>query len=203
VDVWTSAAVPPAHAGRRVGWCDVWLRAAPGTNPYAHPVAGLKLVVDLNTMELLEIRDRENPGFPEVMGEYAPKHIPGYAARTSLRPLEISQPEASPSPSTATRCGGRTGGCGSGSRARARHRHAGAGRAHLAAAPRRRAPARLRTAVLGVDVVEVAPAYDHAEITALLANRVVLEVLSGMARRRRDASDGSVWDPRQPLLDGR
>jgi hypothetical protein len=30
--------------------------------------------------------------------------------RTSLRPLEISQPEASPSPSTATRRGGRTDG---------------------------------------------------------------------------------------------
>ena len=35
------------------------------------------------------------------------------------------------------------------------------------------------------------------------ANRVVLEVLSGMARRRRDAAEGSTWDPRQPLLDGR
>jgi agmatinase len=39
----------------------------------------------------------------------------------------------------------------------------------------------------GVDVVEVAPPYDHAEITAFLANRVVLEALSGIAWRRRDA----------------
>jgi hypothetical protein len=31
----------------------------------------------------------------------------------------------------------------------------------------------------------------------------VLEVLSGMARRRRDAADGTTWDPLQPLLDGR
>ena len=57
--------------------------------------------------------------------------------------------------------------------------------------------------VVGVDVVEVSPPYDHAEITSALANRVVLEVLSGMARRRRDAGEGSSWDPRQPLLDGR
>ncbi|UQX90030.1 agmatinase [Jatrophihabitans telluris] len=57
--------------------------------------------------------------------------------------------------------------------------------------------------VVGVDVVEVSPPYDHAEITSFLANRVVLEVLSGIARRRRDAVDGTVWDPRQPLLDGR
>jgi len=37
----------------------------------------------------------------------------------------------------------------------------------------------------GLDVVEVAPPYDHAEVTAYLANRVVLEVLSGVAWRRR------------------
>lgn len=55
--------------------------------------------------------------------------------------------------------------------------------------------------LVGVDVVEVAPAYDHADITVMLANRVCLEVLSGIARRRRDAHDGSTWDPRQPLLD--
>ncbi|WP_375499983.1 agmatinase [uncultured Jatrophihabitans sp.] len=57
--------------------------------------------------------------------------------------------------------------------------------------------------VVGVDVVEVSPPYDHAEITSFLANRVVLEALSGIARRRRDAADGTVWDPTQPLLDGR
>ena len=55
----------------------------------------------------------------------------------------------------------------------------------------------------GIDVVEVSPPYDHAEITSFLANRVVLEALSGMARRRRDAAAGTTWDPRQPLLDNR
>jgi agmatinase len=57
--------------------------------------------------------------------------------------------------------------------------------------------------VVGIDVVEVSPPYDHADITAALGNRVVLESLSGMARRRKDAADGSTWDRRQPLLDGR
>jgi hypothetical protein len=59
------------------------------------------------------------------------------------------------------------------------------------------------TSSLGMDVVEVAPPYDQAEITSFLANRVVLEALSGMARRRRDARDGTSWDRRQPLLDDR
>ena len=57
--------------------------------------------------------------------------------------------------------------------------------------------------LVGVDVVEVSPPYDQSEITAYLANRVVLEALSGIARRRRDAADGTTWDPTQPLLDGR
>ena len=61
----------------------------------------------------------------------------------------------------------------------------------------------LQLPVVGVDVVEVSPPYDHAEITAALANRVVLEALSAIARRRQDARDGTTWDPTAPLLDGR
>ena len=57
--------------------------------------------------------------------------------------------------------------------------------------------------VVGVDVVEVSPPYDHADITAALANRVVLEALSAIARRRQDDRDGTSWDPSRPLLDGR
>ncbi|XVX21579.1 agmatinase [Actinomycetota bacterium] len=57
--------------------------------------------------------------------------------------------------------------------------------------------------VAGIDIVEVAPPYDQADITAYLANRVVLETLSGIARRRRDAVTGERWDPATPLLDGR
>lgn len=54
--------------------------------------------------------------------------------------------------------------------------------------------------VVGVEVVEVAPPYDHADITAYLGNRIVLEALSGIARRRRDAREGTTWDPAVPLL---
>ncbi|GAA4161040.1 agmatinase [Phytohabitans flavus] len=57
----------------------------------------------------------------------------------------------------------------------------------------------LELPIVGVDVVEVSPPYDHADITAYLGNRVVLEALSAIARRRQ----GLPWDPRQPLLDGR
>jgi arginase family enzyme len=57
--------------------------------------------------------------------------------------------------------------------------------------------------VVGLDVVEVSPPYDTADITSLLGNRVVLEVLSSIARRHRDADLGTSWNPKQPLLDGR
>jgi agmatinase len=61
----------------------------------------------------------------------------------------------------------------------------------------------LELPVVGVDVVEVSPPYDHADITAALANRVVLEALSATARRRQDAREGITWNPSSPLLDGR
>jgi agmatinase len=57
--------------------------------------------------------------------------------------------------------------------------------------------------VVGMDVVEVSPPYDQADVTSFLANRVVLEALTGIARRRHDAREGTTWDPAQPLLDGR
>jgi arginase family enzyme len=46
-----------------------------------------------------------------------------------------------------------------------------------------------------LDVVEVSPPYDHADITAALANRVVLETLCAIARKRQDLRDGARWDP--------
>ena len=36
--------------------------------------------------------------------------------------------------------------------------------------------------ILGADVVEVAPAYDHAELTALAAAQVAYELLALLAR---------------------
>ena len=55
----------------------------------------------------------------------------------------------------------------------------------------------LELPVVGIDVVEVAPAFDSADITAILANRVVLEALSAIAKRR----SGLPYSPTQNLLD--
>jgi agmatinase len=51
----------------------------------------------------------------------------------------------------------------------------------------------------GMDVVEVAPPYDVSEVTAMAAHRCVLEAISSLAARRRDAGE----DPRPTSLDER
>src|SRR5512133_2970933 len=61
----------------------------------------------------------------------------------------------------------------------------------------------LELPVVGMDVVEVSPPYDHADITAALANGVVLEALCAIARKRKDARDGTQWDAARPLLSER
>jgi len=52
----------------------------------------------------------------------------------------------------------------------------------------------------GMDVVEVAPPYDHADITAYLGNRVVLEALGAMAWRAKMQRGEAVRRPGEPLL---
>lgn len=49
--------------------------------------------------------------------------------------------------------------------------------------------------LVGMDIVEVSPPYDHAEITAMAAHRVVLEALSALAAARRGTIRPE--DPRQ------
>ncbi|HVB52185.1 MAG TPA: agmatinase [Acidimicrobiales bacterium] len=55
----------------------------------------------------------------------------------------------------------------------------------------------------GVDVVEVSPPYDHAEITAYLGNRVVLEALGGTAWRQKSERGDALRNPSDPLLENR
>jgi primary-amine oxidase len=93
-DVWTygKAVMPEQWRSRRLGWCDLWMRETPEGNPYAHPISGLKIIVDVNSLEVLEIEDHHDYGLPEVAGEYDPR-LRGTQQRADLKPLEISQPE--------------------------------------------------------------------------------------------------------------
>ena len=98
-DMWAygAAVVPQRYAGRRIGWCDVWCRGSEKGNPYARHLSGLHPVVDLNTMELLELEDShagsqepEGTGL-EVRGEYLPDLLP--VRLREVAPLRVTQPE--------------------------------------------------------------------------------------------------------------
>ncbi|CAM4220050.1 Copper methylamine oxidase precursor [Mycobacterium basiliense] len=99
VDVWAygDAVIPVQYRGRRLAWSDSWLTTPGGANLYAQHIKGFHCVIDLNTMELLEIEQGNPLEFPAVMAEYIPRHIPerlrDSSARGALRPLQISQPE--------------------------------------------------------------------------------------------------------------
>lgn len=94
-DVWAygGSLVAEKHRGRRVGWADVWYRDHPDSNPYANPVNGLHFVVDLNSVELLDVEDDYAVESPNVMGEYLPKYVPDQNLRDDIKPLDITQPE--------------------------------------------------------------------------------------------------------------
>ncbi len=95
IDTWAFGAhlLPEAQRSRRLGWADVWRRAEHGANPYANPITGLHLIVDMDTLELVEIEDDGAIDEPRPMGEYVPKLVPGQTVRSSLRTYEVSQPQ--------------------------------------------------------------------------------------------------------------
>ena len=95
VDGWTFGAhvMPEQYRGRRISWCDIWSRDSAEGNPYAHLISGLKPIVDMNTMVVLEIEDHAGAAAAPVMAEYIPALVPGQVQRTDLRTLEITQPD--------------------------------------------------------------------------------------------------------------
>jgi primary-amine oxidase len=98
-DTWTygDAVAPAEFRDRRLGWSDTWLKDGPGMNPYAHLISGLHCVIDVNAMEVLRVEDDVHVDIPDVMGEYAPRHVPerirAAYRRDPLKPLLITQPE--------------------------------------------------------------------------------------------------------------
>jgi primary-amine oxidase len=94
IDTWAYGAhlMPEEYSSRRLGWADVWYRKEERGSPYANPVSGLHLIVDLNRMELLEVEDDRSVEEPSTMGEYVPRLVPGQRLREDIRPLEIVQP---------------------------------------------------------------------------------------------------------------
>ncbi|MFE7835098.1 primary-amine oxidase [Streptomyces sp. NPDC057474] len=81
----------PGEAGRRLSRALAFLRHGPQDSPWAHPVDGLAAYVDLISREVVEIVDTGTVPIPETHGNFDEEHVG--PPRTSLRPLEITQPE--------------------------------------------------------------------------------------------------------------
>ena len=60
-------------------------------NTYAHPVAGLHAVLDLNTMQVVRVDDFGVVPIPQRAGNYLPKDVS--PLRCDIKPIEITQPE--------------------------------------------------------------------------------------------------------------
>ncbi|BDY26288.1 primary-amine oxidase [Mycolicibacterium mageritense] len=99
MDVWTygDILIPERYQGRRLGWTDTWVRSPGGENIYAQHLRGFHCIVDMNSMELLEIEEGDPIDLPEVMAEYRPEVVPAQlrdsSTRPPLKPLDITQSE--------------------------------------------------------------------------------------------------------------
>src|SRR5579875_306269 len=63
----------------------------PEENTYAHPIAGLHAVLDLNTMQVVRVDDFGVVPIPQKAGNYLPKDVG--MLRSDLKPIQIEQPE--------------------------------------------------------------------------------------------------------------
>ncbi|MGA4838920.1 primary-amine oxidase [Streptomyces sp. G45] len=109
VDAWPydPAAAPdtapdplPAEA-RRLACALTFVRAHPHDNGYARPVENLVALVDLDSLQVLDVTDRGAVPLPPLSGNHDPDAAAGAPGnwpaevrpRTDLRPIEITQPD--------------------------------------------------------------------------------------------------------------
>ena len=100
IDPWAAGYDIEDPLGRRLIRPLTFVRSGVDDNGYARPVEGLIVLVDLDLMEVIDVRDHGVVPFPKQAGNYAPELMlddenrPAHAAlREDVRPIEITQPE--------------------------------------------------------------------------------------------------------------
>lgn len=91
IEAWSfGSAVPEGiDATRRLVWTPMWLRPEPDSNVYAHPIEGLRTIVDLDSCEVLRVEeDEDSPPIPMTPGPYRADQT---KAEVRLRDLAITQ----------------------------------------------------------------------------------------------------------------
>lgn len=81
---------PEQYAGRRLSWGTVWHRESEDDNGYARPVAGLVPIIDMETLEVLEIEDH---GVVAMASEHGNYRSGSWGPDREVAPLEIIQPD--------------------------------------------------------------------------------------------------------------
>ena len=92
METWPFGAQIPAGLddGRRLIWTPMWHRPQPGANVYAHPIGGLRAIVDLDKAEVVAVEDE--PGIP-IPATPAPYRLDETGGGVKLRELSIIQPQ--------------------------------------------------------------------------------------------------------------
>ncbi|MET9296311.1 primary-amine oxidase [Streptomyces sp. NPDC003077] len=84
IDAWPAEAVDaPGEPDRRLAHPLTFVRAYPGDNGYARPVENLVVLVDLDSLEVLEVTDDEAVPLPPMAGNYDPEVRGGEAGLSS------------------------------------------------------------------------------------------------------------------------
>ena len=79
------------ESGRRIARGTFYMRSQNDDNQYAHPIDGMIALIDLDTLELIDVEDEHVYPVPMDDANYAEKFVERW--RDDLKPLEITQPE--------------------------------------------------------------------------------------------------------------
>lgn len=92
VDIWTAGHYgAEEESSIRLARPLCFVRTDETDNGYAHPIEGLRPVVDLNAMKVLRVEEHDFTPIPPEPGNYRADKVKTF--RTGLTPLEITQPE--------------------------------------------------------------------------------------------------------------
>ncbi|CAM2705428.1 unnamed protein product [Rotaria socialis] len=92
VDIWSAGYYgKEEERTRRLARPLCFVRSDPTDNGYAHPIEGLRPVVDLNLMEVIRIDQYKHYPLPPLNCNYSSDRVTD--TRQDIRPLEIIQPE--------------------------------------------------------------------------------------------------------------
>ncbi len=100
IDPWAAGSDPEDPPGRRLIRPLTFVRSQEDDNGYARPVEGLIVLVDLDLMEVIDVKDHGVVPLPDRAGNYVPELMvqdgnrPAHTAlREDVRPIEITQSE--------------------------------------------------------------------------------------------------------------